>query len=99
MLLLLLIIVYAMPQSLKGKDPREMMSSMLRIIMGFAFLGGLVIVIGLVVWVKGTGKRSKAATAPNLPRWPGCHVEPRLRTLVFAAVAVRLPASATLNGT
>jgi hypothetical protein len=41
-----------LPQIFKGKEPREMMSAMIQLIVEFAILSGLVVVIGLIVWVK-----------------------------------------------
>jgi Na+/serine symporter len=52
LLLLLGIMTQVLPQILKGKDTHEMMSTMMQIIVGFAILCGLVVVIGLIVWVK-----------------------------------------------
>jgi 1,4-dihydroxy-2-naphthoate octaprenyltransferase len=52
MLLLLLIMVQVLPQILKGRDPREMVNTMTQMVLGFAVVGGLVVVIGLVVWLK-----------------------------------------------
>ena len=51
MLLLLLVMVQVLPQILKGKDPGEMVNTMMQMVLGFAFVGGLVVVIGLVVWL------------------------------------------------
>jgi len=52
MLVLLLVMVQVLPQILKGKNPGEMINTMMQMVLGFAFVGGLVGVIGLVVWLK-----------------------------------------------
>ena len=52
LLLLLGSMTQVLPQILKGKDTHEMMSTMMQIIVGFTILCGLVVVIGLIVWVK-----------------------------------------------
>jgi type IV secretory pathway TrbD component len=41
-----------MPQILSGKNPTEMIGTMLAIIVGFVILVGLVAFVGLIVWVK-----------------------------------------------
>jgi hypothetical protein len=51
LLLLLLGVTRVLPQMLNGKDPKEMMSTMMLIITGFAMLTGFVVVVGLIVWV------------------------------------------------
>ena len=52
LLLFLGILTLLVPQILKGKDTHETMSTMIKIIGGFAILVLLVGVIGLIVWVK-----------------------------------------------
>lgn len=52
LLLLLLGLTQVLPQMLNGKEPGEMMSTMMHVILGFAMLCGLVAVVGLIVWVK-----------------------------------------------
>ncbi len=62
LLLLLFIMVQVLPGILTGKEPQELMNTVIRIIGAFAFLVGLVGVIGLIVCVKvlkGKGKREK----------------------------------------
>jgi len=59
MVLLLGIMVFVLPEILKGKDPREMIGTMLQMLMGFTILCGLVVVIGLIVWVKVRNGRKK----------------------------------------
>ena len=50
LLLLLLGVTQVLPQVLNGKDPKEMISTMMLIITGFAMLTGFVLVVGLIVW-------------------------------------------------
>ena len=52
LLLLLGLMTQVLPQVMKGKDPKEMIGTMLQIVAGFAILAGLVVVVGLIVWVK-----------------------------------------------
>ena len=52
MLLILAVILYALPQILKGKTTGEMMDTMMHTIHGFEILGLVVGVIGLIVWIK-----------------------------------------------
>ena len=52
MVLILGVVIYASPQILKGKSIDEVMSTMLHFVIGFAFFGGAVTVIGLIVWLK-----------------------------------------------
>ena len=52
MLLMLLSVTGVLPQLLHGKDPREMIGTLLLLIAGFAMLAGFVAVVGLIVWVK-----------------------------------------------
>ena len=52
MLLLLGIMTQVLPQILKGNDPHEMIGTMMQIIVGFALIGGLIVLIGLIVWLK-----------------------------------------------
>jgi protein-S-isoprenylcysteine O-methyltransferase Ste14 len=59
LLLLLLGLTQVLPQMLKGEDPREMIGTMMQIIVGFAMLCGLVAVVGLIVWVKVMKERRK----------------------------------------
>jgi hypothetical protein len=59
LLFLLLGVTQGMPQILSGKNPSEMIGIMFQIIVGFAFLTGLVAVIGLIVWVKVRNGRRK----------------------------------------
>ena len=70
MLLVLLIMVHSLPQILKGKDTADAIATMLQMITWFAMLGGLVIVVGLIVWfkVRKTAKKrgdSKGTTGPQ----------------------------------
>ena len=51
MLLILAVMVYAMPQILKGKSPDEMIRTMFHILIGFALFAGAVTVIVLIVWI------------------------------------------------
>src|SRR6266487_2581864 len=37
---------------LNGKDPRDAIGTMLQIITGFAVLGGLIVILGLIVWFR-----------------------------------------------
>jgi hypothetical protein len=59
LLFLLLGVTQGMPKILNGKNPNEMIGTMFQIIVGFAFLTGLVAVIGLIVWVKVRNGRRK----------------------------------------
>jgi protein-S-isoprenylcysteine O-methyltransferase Ste14 len=52
MLLVLLVMVRGLPQILKGKDTGDAIGTMLQMIIWFAMLGGLVVVVGLIVWFK-----------------------------------------------
>jgi hypothetical protein len=52
LLLLLFITIQVLPGIIKGKEPPEMMNTVMKIIFAFAFLAILVGVIGLIVWVK-----------------------------------------------
>jgi len=52
MVLVLAVMVDALPQILKGKSTDEVIRTMLHLLMGFALLGGAIVVIGLVVWFK-----------------------------------------------
>jgi hypothetical protein len=52
LLLLLFIVLRVLPKILKGKDAHEMMNSTIDIIMGFALLAGVVVLIGLFVWLR-----------------------------------------------
>jgi hypothetical protein len=52
MLLVLLVMVRGLPQILKGKDTGDAIGTMLQMITWFAMLGGLVVVVGLIVWFK-----------------------------------------------
>lgn len=70
MLLVLVIMVRSLPQILNGKDPRDAIGTMLQMITWFVMLGGLVVVVGLIVWfkVRNTAKRrgvSKGSTGPQ----------------------------------
>lgn len=51
LLLLLFITIQVLPGILKGKEPQEMMNTVMKIIFAFAFLAILVGVIALIVWV------------------------------------------------
>ena len=51
-LLVLLAMVRNLPQMLNGKDARDAIGTMLQVTTWFATLGGLVVVVGLIVWVK-----------------------------------------------
>ena len=57
LLLILLTMVYALPNILKGKSTDEMLRTMLHVLMGFALLAGAVVAIGLIVWFKVLKKR------------------------------------------
>ena len=58
LLFLLLGVTQGMPQILSGKNPSEMIGTMLHIIMLFALLSGVVVVLGLIVWtVVRSGKK------------------------------------------
>jgi hypothetical protein len=57
MVLLLAVTVFALPQILKGKDTGQMMDTMMHLILGFTVLGGVIVVVGLIVWVKVLKKR------------------------------------------
>ena len=52
LLLLLFITIQVLPGIIKGKEPQEMMNTVMKIIFAFAFLAILVGVIALIVWVK-----------------------------------------------
>lgn len=52
LLLILVIMVYALPNILKGKSTDEMLQTMLHMLFGFALLAGTVGVLGLIVWIK-----------------------------------------------
>ncbi len=52
MLLVLVVMIYALPQILEGKSPKEMLETMMHTIVGFVVLGGVISVIGLIVWIK-----------------------------------------------
>jgi len=43
-------VTQVLPQILNGKDPKEMISTMMLIITGFAMLTGFVVMVGLIVW-------------------------------------------------
>jgi hypothetical protein len=52
--------VFSVPYILKGKEPRETMDIVLRMLLGYVVLGTIFGVVGLVVWVrvlKGKEKR------------------------------------------
>ncbi len=57
MVLVLAVMVYALPQILKGKDTGQMMDTMIHMIVGFAVLGLVIGVIGLIVWIKVRNKK------------------------------------------
>jgi hypothetical protein len=68
MLLVLWGVVSVMPQILEGKDPGQAMNIMIRTIMGFAVLLGVIVVDGLVVWtvvLKGLRKRPQHSLEPT----------------------------------
>lgn len=52
MVLLLGCLLLALPKILQGKNPLQMMDTVVVIICGFAALGILVGLIGLVVWLR-----------------------------------------------
>jgi hypothetical protein len=57
LLLLLFGFIQLLPQMLKGKSTGEMIGSMLHVITVFAILMGLVVLVGLIVWVKVRGRK------------------------------------------
>ena len=61
LLLILGVMVYVLPNILKGKSPNEMLPTMLHVHLGFTLSAIAIGVIGLIVWVKvlkGTKKRA-----------------------------------------
>jgi hypothetical protein len=50
--LLLVVVVFSVPQFLKGKDPRNITGTMIQMLLGFTMLCGLIDVIGPIVRVK-----------------------------------------------
>lgn len=52
MLALLAAMVFALPHMVKGEDPRETMDIMFRMLIGYAVLGTIIGVVGLVVWFR-----------------------------------------------
>jgi CDP-diglyceride synthetase len=52
MVLLLVVMVFSVPQFLKEKDPRDITGTMIQMLLGFTLLCGLIAVIGLIVRVK-----------------------------------------------
>jgi len=48
-----------MPQILSGKNPGEMIGTMLAIIVGVVILVGLVAFVGLIVWVRVRNGKNK----------------------------------------
>ena len=70
MVMVLLVMVQSVPQILNGKHPRDAIGTVLQMITGFVMLGGLVGVVGLIVWfiVGKAAKRrgvSKGSTGPH----------------------------------
>ena len=61
LLLLRGVMVYVLPNILKGKSPNEMLTTMLHLLMGFTLLAIAIGVVGLVVWVKVLKGRKKRA--------------------------------------
>jgi NADH:ubiquinone oxidoreductase subunit 6 (subunit J) len=59
LLLVLAVMVYALPQILKEKNPTEMLSTMMQMLIGLAMLVGVVTVIGVIVWLKVLKGKSK----------------------------------------
>ena len=59
LLLLLGLMTQVLPQVMKGGDPKEMIGTMLQIVVGFTILAGLVVVTGLIVWVKVLNRKRK----------------------------------------
>jgi hypothetical protein len=59
MVVVLAIMVYAVPQFLKGKDSQDAIKTALNALLGFTALGLTIGVVGLVVWwrVKNRSKR------------------------------------------
>ena len=51
MLLVLLVMVQVLPH-VQGKDPGEMLTTMLQMIVGLVLLMGLIFVTALIVWLK-----------------------------------------------
>lgn len=47
-----LIMSRLMPQILKGKEPNEMVHTMIKVITGFILLAGVIATIGVIVWIK-----------------------------------------------
>jgi drug/metabolite transporter (DMT)-like permease len=52
MVLVLAVMIFALPQILKGKDTGQMMDTMIHMVVGFAVFGLVIGVIGLIVWFK-----------------------------------------------
>jgi len=57
LLLILAVMVYALPNILKGQSTDEMLRTMLHSLFGIALLSGAVVVIGLIVWFTVLKKR------------------------------------------
>ena len=59
LLFLLLGLTQGMPQILSGKNPGEMIGTMLAILVGVVILVGLVAFVGLIVWVRVRNGKNK----------------------------------------
>ena len=66
MLVLLGVMAQVLPGILKGRDPREMVETVMQVILGFGLPGGLVVLTGLMVWLrvlKGKKERTNSEDA------------------------------------